>query len=272
MEDELDGFLNGDSEDTSHVQLGGEDDTHAQGDEHSGDGAAAEAEGAEGEGEQPKPKPKVQDRIDELTRARREAEREAAYWRGKAESHAKPEQRQERPQQDAEPDPADYQYGETDSGYIKALGAYTARQEFMRLSQESQRRNAVQTVEQSWEQRQADFAKEKPDYYDALNRDWPCTQDMAAAIKTSDEGAAVAYHLAQNPTEARRIAALNPLAQVREIGKLEAKLAAPAASSTPIKTVSTAPGPAPQARGLKGQFKAAPDTDDFAAFDKAYGG
>lgn len=274
MEDELDAFLNGDVEDTSHVQADDQADseeTQAQGDEHSGDDAAAEADGQD-EGDQPKPKKQsVQDRIDELTRdkhAERRA-REAAERRlAELEARVQPKTHNDQPQEDAEPDPAAYKYGETDPGYIRDLGKFTARQEFLRLAAERERETAIRTVEQTWEQRQAEFAKAKPDFYDVMNGDWVCTPAMADTIRTSDDGAAVAYHLAQNPAEARRIAALNPLAQVREIGKLEARLSAPPPPQT--KTVSDAPPPPSQARGVSGRFAPPPDTDDLDAFEREY--
>lgn len=274
MTDETQGAAPADAEDTAAVlALASGEKTYlgepAEETPPPGDEAAAAAE--PGEGDKPKPKPTAQERFDELTRARREAEREAEFWKAKATqapTDAKPAT--EAPK-DEEPDPAEFQYGETDPGYIKALGAHSARQEFARLSQEAERKTAARSVNQTWDQRQAEFAKTKPDYYEALGKEWDCSEPMADAIRTSEDGAAVAYHLANNPAEARRIAALNPLAAIREIGKLEARLAAPPADTpTPIKTVSDAPTPGPELRGQGGKFKVAGDTQDFAAFEKTY--
>lgn len=228
----------------------------------------------EAEGEQPKPRRSAQERINDLTRDMRAAERRAeAAERRAAEIEARVPKADPKPaaDPDPEPDPADYPFGETDPGYIKALGSHTARQEFARLTREHEQRTQVRTVEQSWEQRQADFAKTKPDFFEVFDRDWVCSRTMADAIKTSEEGAAVAYHLAQNPEEARRIAALNPLAQVRELGKLEARLAPPTAAST-TRSVSDAPPPHPQARGHGGRFRPSADTTDFAAFERMVDG
>jgi hypothetical protein len=76
----------------------------------------------------------------------------------------------------------------------------------------------------------------------------------------------VAYHLATNPGEARRIASLDQISQVRELGKLEAKLSAPPAPQVKLKT--DAPDPPNVVRGNGGRFEAAPDTTDFAAFER----
>jgi hypothetical protein len=49
----------------------------------------------------------------------------------------------------------------------------------------------------------------------------------------------LAYHLGANPKEAERISRLPPLLQAKEIGRIEAKLAA----DPPTKKTSSAPSP-----------------------------
>lgn len=233
-------------------------------------GDEAPAEASEGEGDKPKPKPTAQERFDELTRLRREAEREAEFWKAKA-TQGQPTEKpaREEPQEDAEPDPAEYTYGETDPAYIKNLARYEGRKAYRDEAEKDRRANAVRTVEQSWNERQQSFAKDKPDYKDVVDNDrWDCSQPMADAIRTSDVGPAVAYHLAKNPDEARRIAALNPLAAIREIGRLEARLDTTSQANPPGKPASDAPTPPPQLRGNGGRFATQPDTTDFAAFEK----
>lgn len=235
--------------------------------EQPGDDAAAAAE-AEGEGEKPKPKPTAQERIDELTKARRDAEREAAHWKRIASDGApKPEPKAEdKPQGPVRPSAADYEFGETDPAFIEALGSYAAEKRFSELEQQREQRNHARTVEQSWTERQETFAKDKPDYFEVRDRKWDCSQPMADAIRTSDLGAQVAYHLASNPEEARRIAGMNPLAAIREIGRLEARFDTKAVA--PIKPASDAPAPPQQVRGNGGRFAADPATTDFAQFEK----
>ena len=101
-----------------------------------------------------------------------------------------------------------------------------------------------------------------------MGSDWACSETMADAIQDSDAGPALAYHLASHPDEAARIAALSPLGQVRALGRIEAGLADGAATAM---SISAAPAPPPSVRGSGGRFRPAPDTDDFAAFDRAYG-
>lgn len=239
------------------------DQTEAQVQEgESGDDAAAETD----QPEQPRRK-SAQDRIDELTRARREAEREAEHWRSIAQQQREPAPAKPEPKADDEPDPASYEYGETDLNYVKDLARYEARQEFRKQAQEEAAQRQAQEIAQGYAQREEATAAKYDDYEKAVYRSqWVCTPVMADAIKTSEAGPEVAYHLAKNPTEARRIAALSPIAQVRELTRLEVRLT----SAPPAKSATEAPEPPPQARGAGGKFSVSPDTDDFAAFDKQY--
>ena len=267
MSDETQGAPEGVTE-TAADQVADQTDAQVQEGE-AGDDAAAEA----GEGEaQAKPKKTAQERIDELTRARREAEREAEHWRTLAMQTRQPEARPEPPKGDTEPDPSQYEYGESDLRYVKDLARYEARQEFRRQAEEEAAARQAREIEQGFAQRQEAAAAKYEDYHrvviDGANRGtWACTPVMADAIKTSEAGPDVAYHLAKNPTEARRIAALSPIAQVRELTRLEVKLTA----APQPRTATSAPEPAPQARGAGGKFTVSPDTSDFAAFDKQYG-
>ena len=73
----------------------------------------------------------------------------------------------------------------------------------------------------------------------AYNPQLPITQVMAETIQASDIGPEVAYYLGSNPKEADRISRLSPFLQAKEIGKIEAKIAA----DPPMKKTSSAPPP-----------------------------
>jgi hypothetical protein len=207
----------------------------------------------------------VQNRIDEITRERRQAERERDYWREQAQGPAGADYAQDQ-------DPYEHpqvRFDPSDPDHVRALAAEEARAAFAEIAHRVQAEHAEVQATQAWEARQEDFARLTPDYFDVLHGEqWPCSQAMAEAIRTSDDGAAVAYHLASNPDEARRIARLPQLAQVREIGRLETHLGR---GGAPYPTVSQAPRPPAQIRGMGGRIRVSPDTGDFAAFDKAYG-
>jgi hypothetical protein len=236
-----------------------------------GDDAPAGADEPEGEGEQPpaKPKKSAQERINELTAKQREAEREAEYWKAKATQapQSEPAKPQPAAEADAEPDPANYTYGETDSAYIRDVVDYRVREGLRNYAQEQQQKTTAQTIAQTWQSRVAEFASKTPDFEAVAYSDTPMTAAMERSIVTSDVGPAVAYYLGKNPIEARRIAALNdPIAEARELGRIEARLSTPA--QTPAKTASDAPAPIAGVRGINGKFSVAPDTKDFAAFER----
>ena len=73
----------------------------------------------------------------------------------------------------------------------------------------------------------------------AYNPSLPVSDVMAQAIQASDIGPEVIYYLGSNPKEASRISRLPPVMQAKEIGKIEASLAA----NPPTKRTSSAPAP-----------------------------
>lgn len=84
-------------------------------------------------------------------------------------------------------------------------------------------------------------ALEKYDDFErvAYNPSLPVTDSMALAIQASEQGPDVLYWLGSNPKEAAKIANLPPILQAKEIGKIEATLAA----NPPAKKMSGAPAP-----------------------------
>jgi hypothetical protein len=84
----------------------------------------------------------------------------------------------------------------------------------------------------------------------------------------SDQSADIVYHLAKNPEEAKRIAALPAYAQAKEIGKLEDRLSA----KKPIK-VSNAPEPIKPVDGGKNFTKKLEDMtiDEMIEHDRKRG-
>lgn len=115
------------------------------------------------------------------------------------------------------------------------------------------RQHAAKAQAETFQSRIAEAKSEHADFEAvAFNKDLPVTNTMGDAIKDSDLGAKILYHLGKNPDEAARIAKLPAVSQVREIGRIEAKLeaqTAPAAGETTEEThtkkpaVSKAPPP-----------------------------
>jgi len=194
----------------------------------------------------------IQRRFDELTRKRHEAEREAAYWKGKAEGRT-PEPAAA-PQPEARPHQDQYQSYEE---YIEALTDWKLSErltaERARLHQEREAQTVVQGFEAEMKS-----AREKHADFDAVvfNPDLRVSETMRDAIVHSEDGANLAYYLGQHPEEAARIAALAPMAQVLAMGRLQASLDARA--TTRVAPTSNAPAPispvkasAPSPTGLR---------------------
>lgn len=241
------------------------------------------------EGGEPAKKGKsVQERIDELTASRREAERaaekaqrDAEYWRGKAEG-AKPQE--ETPaavvdDADGKPDPSKFEYGEADPDYIIALSEYGAKQAFAKMAAEQEASARVAEVQRKWQTTATSAAEKYPDFNEkvvqaANNAEWPCSPIVGDGILGSDVGADIAYHLASNLDEAKAIYAMNPLEQARAFGRLEARFMSEQAAAAPKpqpKLTTDAPKPPEnRARGAGGKYSVDDDTTDFAAFEAKY--
>lgn len=208
--------------------------------------AADPAEGQEEPSHEEKPKPRrsAQERIDEITRARHDAEREAEFWRQKA--LAKPEPPANKPSADQYKD-----YGE----YVEALADWKADQ---RVSEALAKRDAERASEadvraktagtQAWNERQT-AARETIKDYDAVigKSSIEVAPHVIQALLDSDRGPEVAYHLAKNPEQAARLNGLSPLSAAREIGRLEASVSV--SPSPVVKPVSNAPEPITPIRG-----------------------
>ena len=143
-------------------------------------------------------------------------------------------QRAQPPVQPATP-VAPEQFESTDA-YVEALAAQKAEQLLAQREQQKQQSALLESYHDKEEK-----AREKYDDFEqvAYNPNLPITDVMAQSIQASDIGPEVAYHLGANPKEAERIARLSPILQAKEIGKLEAKLAA----DPPVKKTSNAPTP-----------------------------
>lgn len=255
-----------------------EEEAQPQAQDNQGDGEAQEGEG-DGEGEKkPEPKP-YQKRINEITRARREAEARAANLeklvldmaQGRQQSDQSQPQGQKEPVAPKPPREEDYP---DHAAYQEALLDYKVdlriaeRESRERQSREAEQRQAEQAQASQEGQRRAakmvEAARAKfADFDDVVlaNKDLKITPVMVDAMGLEEKhGHDVAYYLGKVPEEAARIAALPPAHQVLEIGKLAAKI-----ETAGRKKITKAP---PPAKPLGGRANAAVDLgkgsiDDF---------
>jgi hypothetical protein len=205
------------------------------------EGQQQEAQGNEGQQNERDEKGRfkgVQPRIDELTRARREAEREAAYWKQVAQGSQSPAQAA--PQR---PDPGDF---DKYDDYIDALTDWKADQAVSKRMEADSTRKVAETRAQTFAERQVQARTTMPDYDEVVGgSDTPIANHVGESILESDLGPQLAYHFAKNPDALMRLNSMSPTAAAREIGRLEATLSSkPAAPAAPTKKVSNTPAPA----------------------------
>lgn len=187
-------------------------------------------------------KPGVQTRIDELTRAKHEANREAAYWRTLAQNNGQAQT--SAPAAPAKPTVDQYEdYGE----YVEALTDWKADQAVAKRMEADSTRKVGEVRQQTFMERQSAYAKANPDYATALsNSTAPIFNHVKDAVEDSDVGPQLLHHFAKNPAVLERINGMDERQANREIGRLEAQFASTkaAAPAAPSKKVTQAPAPA----------------------------
>lgn len=196
-----------------------------------------------------------------------------------------------------EPDPKDFEFGEMDTKFIRALARFEARQE-LKAGEDNQKK----TKEQQDAEREAaeivtsrtaleEAGAEAYDDFDEVVTEsrklepddagfWPLSREMGKLVLASDVGHHIAYHLASHPDEARKIFGKTPLEQAAYFGRLEAKFEATPGAKDPKdelqaggqqqQTLKTPKAPAPpknKARGSGGTTPLSAATTDFAAFE-----
>lgn len=118
----------------------------------------------------------------------------------------------------------------------------------------------------------AEGAEKYPDFTEKLfDQRMPMTQTMAEAIFDSDNAADMAYYLATHHDKAAEIAQLDPKAQIRAIGKLEARMESgelTVAGKQPApKKVTQAPEPIePDGAGNSSEYGVTDDDTPLSSF------
>lgn len=125
---------------------------------------------------------------------------------------------------------------ESPEAYAEALAERKAQELIAKREAERQQSEMIEAYHEREEE-----ARNKYDDFEqvAYNPQLRITNVMAETIQASDIGPDVAYYLGSNPKEADRISKLAPFLQAKEIGRIEAKLAAEPVT----KKTSSAPAP-----------------------------
>lgn len=194
---------------------------------------------------------------------------------------------------DVAPDPKDFEFGDLDAGYIRALARFETKQELAadrtkqtderRVAQERQNASVVAELARAFEDAGADKFDdfEEVVMQGARDKAWPLSETLGAALLESDFGPDVAYKLASDPKLAKEIAALPPLKQVAWLGKQEAEFDAGSGDDGQAEAgksedkprtgkeppVTKAPAPVQRARGTGASTPSNSAGYDFAAFE-----
>lgn len=196
----------------------------------------------------------VQGRMDELTRARREAEREAAYWKAVAEGKGSDNT-------EATPKPASSEFATYDE-YVEALSDWKAGQKVATALAQRAEGAATTARAETFEERVSQAKTRMSDFDTVVGKSSvEVASHIRESILDSDRGPELAYHLAKHPQEAQRLSSMHPLQAARELGRLEASFDKPEAESSEpaaaARPVTNAPPPTrPAASG-----RTAPTTD-----------
>lgn len=175
----------------------------------------------------------VQARIDELTRARRDAERSADYWKGIATHSTAPDTAPE-----AAAKPTSDQFEDYDA-FIEALTDWKVEDKTRNVAV-----NAAQNAESmhrqaNWDDRRVAAIAILPDYDEVVGTSEVQIKDhVRDAVMESERGPELAYHMARNPALADQLNKMSPARAALELGRMEASL-----ETSVVKPGSRAPTP-----------------------------
>lgn len=188
---------------------------------------------------------------------------------------------------DAPPDPSAYKGGEFDSQYIRDLARYEALQATKTLRAETEQSAAerqraaeaaavaekIQTFTDAATETYEDFAEVVFADHNQIS------QVLVDLCLESDHGAQIAYELALDPKEQRRLVALTPAQQAAWFGRREAALissqdgdagqdAANKGGQAAPKQSKAPPPPSHQSKGNGGQATVSASTPNFSDFER----
>ena len=190
-----------------------------------------------------------QERVNEITRARREAERRAEALERELATLRQQQPAQHQPQNsDKPPSIADYDY-DLDR-FTAAMTEYAVKQAEARAESRittKAQQERQQNMQRTYAERAAKYAADNPDFdksIDELGRAIRFSPEVVEAIAASEHGPAVAHYLAQHLDEADEVSRLPSHLAALKLGRIEAQVSAPK-----TKPVTKAPDPAPTLGG-----------------------
>jgi hypothetical protein len=202
----------------------------AQKSEQSEPGAKEEAKEQDPE----KSKEKLNKRFDKVSKRAKEAEAKAAQLEkelGELRARGNPEQQQAQQKPASDGKPRAEQFGDAYE-YAEALAEWSAEQALLRRDAEEAQRKAQEAETkraEAWNKK-LEQARSKLEDFDRIVQSSTVvvSDEIKKAILESDIGAEILYELASDEEYATKIAEMDSVKALKEIGKLEAKLEAKA--------------------------------------------
>jgi len=250
------------------AQQEGQDVSTEEGKEDADKEPAADAgEGAKSKG---KSKGRYQKRIDRLTERAKKAEQQLAKLEGSGDKSDTGQTDNISDSDTDEPDPSDF---DSYDDYLESLADWKADQKQGKGSNNAKDKGADDKTQDQNQEEDPEYDEALEDVNDAFDNsrekysdfdevvtapDVQITKEMVKALADADSPGDVAYYLGKHKDEASRIAGLGPMAQAREIGKLEVKVAN---IKPPGKKTTSAPDPIEPVRGSDSSTKTTADMD-----------
>jgi hypothetical protein len=254
----------------------------------------------------PKLKATAQERINELTKARHTAEREAERLRqelkdlreGRApKAEQLPKEEKKETTQEAgtepvglapgEPDPTDakkYPFGEFDKKYLRDMTDWRVAEKLAerdRQAEERAQQNAVTEHEKSIHTRLETHAtngsKKHEDFIQKVvveSDAWALSDTLAELTAESEVGDEILYYLATHPAESQEIYDLTPAQQARRFGRLETQFISAEQGAATVKTENPAlpapkaPPPIRSAKGASSAPRSPASAENFEEFER----
>lgn len=192
----------------------------------------------------------TQERIDQITRDKRDAQTEAAYWKGVAEGKIKLSGAETPPIDESKPPiPDDYASdGEYQKAYIdwkfKEMQGQMKATVTDSMSAATSRAAANQSAEKqgvAFEKQAKELAKKYPDFNEVIGRNI-YTKDMREVILKAENAAEVGYYIAKNPAIVDELKSLTGDSLALKVGRISQQLASG-------KKTTNAPAPHDPLRG-----------------------
>jgi hypothetical protein len=191
-------------------------------------------------------KGRLQLRLNEITKARREAERRADFYQQQYEASQRQVQQPAQKPSDhvTTPDEHGYDFAEWGSAFRDQLRNEAIQIAEQRIQQQHARQYQEQVFSQ-FESREQAYALENPEYYERVEQLTSAVSFnpvINEILATSEKGPALVNYLATHLHEADQLSRLPPHIAAVQLGRIEANLAK-------AKPVTSAPPPTPTLAG-----------------------